>query len=158
VARDRDVTGLNDARVAVAYSGNISLTAYSYAPVAGKRIPVVLTAGRMPATASQIVLAPTSAQDLHAKVGSVSPVSGGTSMRRYTVSGIGFMPEGPHNGYADGAWVTSAGYQQIFRGAHFAYKFRVAEVSVRPGADVAAVGRRISKAASRAARQPAFFE
>src|SRR5690242_9012187 len=67
VARDRDVTGLNDARIAVAYAGNISLTTYSYAPVAGKRIPVVLTAGRMPATASQIVLAPTSAQQLGAK-------------------------------------------------------------------------------------------
>ena len=49
VARDRDVTGLNDALIAVAYSGNISLTTYSIAPVAGKQIPVVLTAGRLPA-------------------------------------------------------------------------------------------------------------
>jgi hypothetical protein len=158
VARDRDVTGLNDARVGVAYSGNISLTTYSYAPVAGKRIPVVLTAGRLPATAGQIVLAPTSAQQLHATVGSVIPVSGGPGTHRYTVTGIGFVPTGPHNGYADGAWVTAAGYQQIFRGAHFAYKFRFAEVTVRPGADLAVVARRINKVASHAARQPASFE
>jgi hypothetical protein len=158
VATDRDVTGLNDARIAVAYSGSISLTTYSIAPVAGKQIPVVLTAGRMPATASQIVLAPTSAQDLHAKVGSVIPVSGGPGTRPYTVTGIGFVPEGPHNGYAAGAWVTTAGYQQIFRGAHYAYKFRFAEVAVRPGADVAAVSRRISKLASHAARQQTAFQ
>ena len=158
VARDRDVTGLNDALIAVAYSGNVSLTTYSIAPVAGKQIPVVLTAGRMPAGAGEIVLAPTSAQDLHARVGSVIPVSGGPGTHPYRVTGIGFVPNGPHNGYADGAWVTPAAYQQIFRGARYAYKFRVAEVAVRPGADVAAVGRRISKVASQAARQPAAFQ
>jgi hypothetical protein len=156
-AKDPDVTGLNDARIAVAYSGNISLTTYSIAPVAGKQIPVVLTAGRLPARAGQIVLAPSSARQLGAAVGSVVPVSGGKGTHRYTVTGIGFVPEGSHNGYAEGAWVTPAGYQQIFRGAHFAYKFRVAMVSVRPGADVAAVGKRISKAASRAAHGPAQF-
>jgi FtsX-like permease family len=158
VARDPDVAGLNDALIAVAYSGNVSLTTYSIAPVGGKQIPVVLTAGRMPAGGGEIVLAPTSAQDLHAKVGSVIPVSGGPGTRRYTVTGIGFVPNGPHNGYADGAWVTPAGYQQIFRGAHYAYKFRIVEVAVRPGADVAAVGRRISKVASKAAHAPAVFQ
>jgi FtsX-like permease family len=157
VARDPAVNGLNDALIAVAYSGNISLTTYSIAPVAGKQIPVVLTAGRLPARAGQIVLAPSSARQLGAAVGSVVPVSGGKGTHRYTVTGIGFVPEGPHNGYAEGAWVTPAGYQQIFGRAHYLYKFRVAMVSVRPGADVAAVGKRISKAASRAAHQPAQF-
>ena len=94
---------------AVAYSGNISLTTYSIAPVAGKQIPVVLTAGRLPARAGQIVLAPSSARQLGAAVGSVVPVSGGKGTHRYTVTGIGFVPEGPHNGYAEGAWVTPAG-------------------------------------------------
>ena len=157
-AKDPDVTGLNDTYSAVAYSGNISLTTYSIAPVAGKQIPVVLTAGRLPARAGQIVLAPSSARQLGAAVGSVVPVSGGKGTHRYTVTGIGFVPEGPHNGYAEGAWVTPAGFRQIFRGAHYPYKFRVAMVSVRPGADVAAVGKRISKAASRAAHEPAQFE
>ncbi|HEX6856540.1 MAG TPA: FtsX-like permease family protein [Streptosporangiaceae bacterium] len=158
VARDPGVAGLNDARIAVAYSGNVPLTTYSIAPVGGKQIPVVLTAGRLPAGAGEIVLAPISAQDLHANVGSVIPVSGGPGTRRYTVTGIGFVPNGPHNGYADGAWVTPAGYQQIFTGARYAYKFRIAEVTVRPGADVAAVGRRISKVASQTARQTAAFQ
>jgi len=157
-ARDRDVTGLNDAMIAVAYSGNVPLTTYSYSPVGGKQVPVVLTAGRMPAGAGEIVLAPTSARDLHAKVGSVIPVSGGPVARQYTVTGIGFMPEGPHNGYADGAWATTAGYRQIFRGAHYPFKYRITEVSLRPGADVAAVSRRISKAASKAAHAPAVFQ
>jgi FtsX-like permease family len=68
------------------------------------------------------------------------------------------VPEGPHNGYAEGAWVTPAGYRQIFAGAHFLFKFRVALVSVRPGADVAAVSERISKAAAKAARAPVLFQ
>src|SRR5262249_62239042 len=76
---------------------------------------------------------------------------------RSTAPGMGFVPEGFHNGYADGAWVAPAGYQQIFRGAHFPYKFWIAEVSVRTGADVAAVGRRIGTAASKAARAPVVF-
>ena len=108
-AKDPDVTGLNDTYSAVAYSGNISLTTYSIAPVAGKQIPVVLTAGRLPARAGQIVLAPSSARQLGAAVGSVVPVSGGKGTHRYTVTGIGFVPEGPHNGYAEGAWVTPGG-------------------------------------------------
>jgi hypothetical protein len=157
-AKDPDVTGMNDTYSAVAYSGNISVTAFSLAPVGGKEIPVVLTGGRLPAGAGQIVLAPSSARQLGATVGSMVPVSGGKGVHQYRVTGIGFVPEGPHNGYAEGAWVTPAGFTQIFRGAHYPYKFRVAMVSVRPGADVAAVSKRIGAAASKAAHQPAQFQ
>ena len=48
VAADRDVTGVDDARIAGAQSGQFSIESYTYAPVAGKRPSVVLTAGRLP--------------------------------------------------------------------------------------------------------------
>ena len=41
--------------------------------------------------------------------------------------------------YDEGAWLTPAGYDRLFRGAHFAFKFHLAVVSVRSGADVQAV-------------------
>src|SRR5712691_7140821 len=149
-ARDRDVIGVNDARIAVAYSGNTSITTYAYAPVGGKRLPVVLTAGRMPANADEIVLAPTTARQLAAEVGAAVRLTGASAPRTVTVTGIGFVPEGPHNGYASGGWITPAGFDQIFRGAHYPYKFRVAEVALRPGADTGKVARRLDIAASRA--------
>jgi predicted lysophospholipase L1 biosynthesis ABC-type transport system permease subunit len=65
-----------------------------------------------------------------------------------TVTGIGFVPVGPHNGYADGAWLTPAGFSRLFLGAHFSFKFHVAAVALRPGANVAAVARRLDAAAA----------
>jgi hypothetical protein len=154
VARDADVTGVNDARIAVADSGDVSVTTYAYAPVGGKRIPVVLTAGRMAATADEVVLAPTTAQQLHAAVGSRIPLSGASTARTVTVTGIGFVPEGSHNGYASGAWLTSAGYDRIFRGAHYPFKFRVIEVALRAGADSGAVAQRLDEETAQAAGGP----
>jgi hypothetical protein len=150
VTRDPDVAGVNDARIAVAYSADTSVTTYAYAPAGGKRLPVVLTAGRMPATADEVVLAPTTARQLHAVVGSRIPLSGASVPRIVTVTGIGFVPEGSHNGYATGAWITPAGYARIFHGAHYAFKFRIIEVALRPGADARAVARRLDKGTARA--------
>jgi hypothetical protein len=65
-----------------------------------------------------------------------------------TVTGTGFVPSGPHNSYDSGAWLTPAGFQRLFGGAHYAFKFDAAVVSVRPGADVAAVARRLNAAAA----------
>jgi hypothetical protein len=64
------------------------------------------------------------------------------------VTGIAFVPAGPHNGYADGAWLTSAGYDRIFAGAHYSFKFHAAAVALRPGANVQAVARRLNAAAA----------
>ena len=50
VAADPDVTGVDDARIGGAQSGQVSIESYTYDPVAGKRVPVVLTDGRMPVT------------------------------------------------------------------------------------------------------------
>jgi hypothetical protein len=149
VAADRDVTGVDDARIGGAQSGQVSIETFTYAPVAGKRSAVVLTAGRMPASPDEIVLAPTTAQEMDAKTGSVVRLTGGTPvLRTVRVTGIGFVPPGPHNGYADGAWLTPAGYDRIFAGAHYEFKFHAATVSLRAGTDVRAAARRLNAAAA----------
>jgi hypothetical protein len=157
VAADRDVTGVDDARIGGAQAGQVSIESFTYAPVGGKRPAVVLTAGRMPTRPDEIVLAPTTAQDLNAGTGSVVRLTGGgTATKPVRVTGIGFVPSGPHNGYADGAWLTAGGYDRIFHGAHYAFKFHVATVSLRPGADVQAVARRLDAAAAAIAGRKSF--
>jgi hypothetical protein len=148
VAASRDVTGLDDALIAVAQSGQVSITTYTYDPVGGKRLPVVLTAGRLPTAPDEIVLAPTTARQLHATTGSAIRLSGGAHPVAVRVSGVGFVPEGSHNEYDSGAWVTPAGYDRLFSGAHYRFKFHEALVSLRPGVDVAAASRRLSAAAA----------
>ena len=149
VAADRDVTGVNDARIGGAQSGQVSIESFTYAPVGGKRPAVVLTSGRMPASPDEIVLAPTTAQEMHATTGSVVHLTGGTTTRKAVrVTGIGFVPPGPHNGYADGAWLTPAGYDRIFDGAYYGFKFHAATVSLRAGVNVQAAARRLDAVAA----------
>jgi FtsX-like permease family len=149
VATDRDVTGVDDARIGGAQSGQVSIESFTYAPVSGKRPTVVLTSGRMAAGPDEIVLAPTTAQEMHAHTGSVVRLTGGTPVSKSVrVTGIGFVPVGPHNGYADGAWLTPAGYDRIFDGAHYGFKFHAATVSLRAGVDVAAAARRLDALAA----------
>jgi hypothetical protein len=131
---------------------------YSYQPAGGKRLPVVLTAGRMPGAAGEMVLAPTTARQLGVTVGARIPVTGGSVPRTAIVTGVGFVPEGPHNGYASGGWVTPAGYDRVFRGAHFSFKFRVGQIALRPGVDVQSTAHRLNAVAARATggRGPVF--
>jgi hypothetical protein len=103
----------------------------------------------MPASPDEIVLAPTTAQEMHAKTGSVVRLTGGTPISKgVRVTGIGFVPPGPHNGYADGAWLTPAGYDRIFGGARYGFKFHGATVSLRAGVDVQAAARRLDAVAA----------
>ena len=160
VAADPDVTGVDDARIGGAQSGQVSVESYTYAPVAGKPVPVVLTGGRMPSAPDEIVLAPTTASQMHAAAGSVIRLAGAAAApRTLTVTGIGFVPAGPHNDYDSGAWLTPAGYDRLFRGAHYAFKFHVATVALRPGADAQAVAHRLTaKAAAIKGGQAFSFE
>jgi hypothetical protein len=147
-AADRDVIGVDDARIAGAQSGQVSIESYTYDPVGGKRPFIVLTEGRLPATRDEIALAPTTARQLHVVTGATIRLAGGGMPRTVRVTGIGFVPAGPHNGYADGAWLTSAGYDRIFAGTRYPFKFHVATVALRPGAHVQAVARRLNAAAA----------
>ena len=148
VAADPAVTGVDDARIGGAQAGQVSIESYTYDPVAGKGVPVVLTDGRMPVTADEIVLGPTTASELHAVTGSTIRLTGGPEPQGVTVTGIGFVPIGSHNGDSDGAWLTPAGFDRLFRGTHYAFKFHAAAVTLRSGADVQAVARRLNAAAA----------
>jgi hypothetical protein len=147
-AANPDVTGVLDTRVGGAQSGQVSVESFSYGSVDGKQIPVVLTAGRMPATANEIVLAPTTAKDLRAGIGSVVRLTGGIAPRGMIVTGIGFVPAGPHNNYDEGAWLTPAGFTRLFHGAYYRFKYHLAAVSLRPGADVMTAAHRLDAAAA----------
>jgi ABC-type antimicrobial peptide transport system permease subunit len=113
----------------------------------------------MPAAAGEIVLAPTTAAELHAGIGSAVALTGSTVPRAMKVTGIGFVPEGPHNEYDQGAWLTPAGFDRLFAGAHYAFKFHLGTVALRPGADVDAVAARLTaKAASIKGGKPFSFQ
>jgi hypothetical protein len=133
VAASPDVAGLLDIRVGGAQAKGVSIESFEYNPVGGKRVPVVLTAGTLPASPAGITLAPTTAQQLHAGVGAVLRLTGGPAPRMMTVTGIGFVPDGPHNSYDQGAWLTPAGFDRLFGGAHYKFKFHLAALSLRPG-------------------------
>ena len=147
-AADPDVTGVDDVRVGGAQSGRVSVESFTYAPVAGNRVRAVLTGGRMPSAPDEIVLASTTASEMHAATGSVVRLAGAAGPRALTVTGIGFVPSGPHNDYDDGAWLTPAGFDRLFRDAHYAFKFHVATVALRPGADIEAVAHRLTAKAA----------
>jgi FtsX-like permease family len=127
-----DVTGVDDARTAVATgpAGQASVSLWTYTENA-KPLPVVVLSGRMPRTADEVLLAPQSLTALHTGVGRTVALRGSKkSVVRYRVAGSGLIPAGPHNGYADGGWITPAGYDRIFTG----FKFHVVLIGVRPGA------------------------
>jgi hypothetical protein len=148
VAGDPDVTGVDAPLVAGAQTGRVSIESFTYEPVAGKGVQAVLTAGRMPASATELVLGVTTARALDAHVGSVIRLDGGATRQDMTVTGVGFVPAGPHNDYDQGAWLTLAGFQRVFHGAHYAFKYHLGAVAVRPGADLTAVARRLDAVAA----------
>jgi hypothetical protein len=139
---------VNDARVAVAQSGQVSITTFTYDPVGGKRLPAVLAAGSLPSAPDEIVLAPTTASQLHVSTGAAIRLTGGAHPVTVRVSGVGFVPEGSHNEYDSGGWVTPAGYDRLFSGAHYQFKYHVGLISLRPGVSVAAAQRRLTATAA----------
>ena len=142
LAKDPGVAGVNDARLGVAHAGTGSTTVslYSLDPV-GEPLRVVLTAGRLPASADEVVLAPDSATALHAGIGSRVEFEASREARRLTVVGLGFVPQGPHNDYDGGGLLTRAGYESLFTG----FKFHGAQITLRPGADVDVVQPRLAR-------------
>ncbi len=139
IAHSPDVRAILDAKLAVATAnrGNTSVALYRYAPVS-EPLRVVLTSGRMPATANEVVLAPRSASALHASTGDTVTLKA-DRLVRLVVTGIGFAPQGPHNTYADGGWLMPAGYDRIFRG----FQYHEVLVALRPGTSAPAAAARI---------------
>jgi hypothetical protein len=142
LAKDPGVAGVNDARLGVARggSGSTTVSVFSLDPV-GEPLRVVLTAGRLPAAADEVVLAPSSATALHARIGSRVRFEASREPRRLTVVGLGFVPQSPHNDYDSGGLVTAAGFDGLFTG----FKFHLAQITLRPGADVDEVRPRLAR-------------
>jgi predicted lysophospholipase L1 biosynthesis ABC-type transport system permease subunit len=70
----------------------------------------------------------------------------GAAATTFTITGAGLVPQGPHNGYADGGWITTQGFDSIFKG----YKYRVELVSVRRGLNPEAVSGSLAAAVHKA--------
>ena len=144
VASDRDVAGVNDARVAVAHAdgSDAAVTLFSLRPY-GAPLRVVLTRGRLPQGPAEVVLGPQSAAAAGAQVGGRVRFETSAGARELTVVGTGFLPTSPHNDYDSGGLLTNEGYDALFAGTPF--KFHLAQVTLRPGADVAAVRDRLTR-------------
>ena len=138
IATDADVDGVNDAYNSVASTGRGLVSLYTYAPV-GDPIDVVMLEGRLPSTASEVALAPGTAEAEDVAVGDTITLTGTGAESELTVTGLAFIPTGPHNSYADGGWVLPAAYETLFDD----FRFHFALVSTVPGADVDAVAARI---------------
>jgi ABC-type lipoprotein release transport system permease subunit len=148
VAANRDVAGVDDARTAVATGpdGVASVSLWEYAP-GTKPLPVVITSGRMATMPSEVVLAPRTLAALHKSVGDRVQLTGSTSgSTTFTITGAGLVPEGPHNGYADGGWITTQGFDSIFTG----YKYRIELIAVREGMNPEAVSASLTTAVHKA--------
>jgi hypothetical protein len=145
VARDRDVTGVNDTRLAVAHAGDAdtAVTLFTYQPV-GAPVGTVLLSGRLPAADSEVLLAPGSAAATDAEPGGHVTFTSPTGTHPMTVVGIGFVPSSPHNDYNTGGWVSPAGYDRLFDNRT---KFHFGLIALRPGTDPSAVKARLEKLA-----------
>jgi predicted lysophospholipase L1 biosynthesis ABC-type transport system permease subunit len=75
------------------------------------------------------VLAPRTLAALHTHVGDKLALSGSSGTATFTISGAGLVVAGPHNSYADGGWMTSAGYQSLFSG----FKYHEVMITMAPG-------------------------
>jgi hypothetical protein len=131
-----NVTGVDDTRTAVATGpgGKSSISLWEYESTS-KPMAVVVLSGRMPSAADEVMLAPQSISALHTHVGGTVALTGSSGgPHELTVTGSGLVPEGPHNGYADGGWVTRAGFDGLFKG----FKFHLILISVKHGVNAAA--------------------
>lgn len=141
-----DVEAVDDARTAVATGpgGNGSVSLWTYSGGA-KPLKVVVTSGRMPESASEVLLAPQTIAALHTGLDRQVALTGSKGAASFRVTGIGLIPAGPHNGYADGGWITDAGYDSIFKG----FKYHLILVGLRPEARTADAGATLAAAVAR---------
>ncbi len=153
LATDLAITGVTNLRIDAASSGKTPVLAHSYDPV-GAPVPLVLTAGVPAARDDDLVLAPATARQLGARVGSVVPLTGDRGTRQMRVTGIGFTLESSTAPYDNGGWVTRRGYDALFSG----FKEHGGLIALRPGTDPAGVLPRLQKLAARVSGgQPALF-
>jgi len=134
-ATSPDIAVMADLRVGVFPVNERSVSTFSLDPLKG-HIDVVSLSGSPPASADEISLGPDTAGGLG--VGTGDRVRVGRRMLR--VSGVTFVPEDPHNSYADGAWLTREGFARQQPDAADD-KFREVRLVLAPGVSKAAATR-----------------
>jgi ABC-type lipoprotein release transport system permease subunit len=152
VRKDEAVTAVDDAYSAVSDVGGTRPTLYSYDSAGGAPIDMVLSEGRPPESAREVVLGPAVVHDLGVGVGDEVTVVGTAATQRMRLVGIGFTPVGPHNSYEDAGWVSRTGYDALFDG----FKFHFLLVALRSGADAPAAIARLNAASTDAGLEPVF--
>lgn len=133
-AADPDVTAVRDTRYAFAASGPATVLTFTDDAGDASSQPVI-TDGHLPAAAGEVMLAPTSARLLGARIGSTVRFAGDRGTATLTVVGLGLLPQTAYNGYDAGAWVTPGAYDQLFAG----FLNRAGYLRLRPGTDPLAV-------------------
>jgi hypothetical protein len=150
MAADPDVAAVDDVRIAVAEAESVPATLFTLDPVDAPWEPL-LTEGRAPADPAEVALAPGSAEAMGVGVGDVVSMKGTLGVRELAVTGLAFVPEGPHNSYVNGGWVTGDGFDALFdpdSEASPAFKYHLVLLALRPGADPDVVAARIGEAAT----------
>ncbi|HEX8771507.1 MAG TPA: FtsX-like permease family protein [Acidimicrobiales bacterium] len=145
LAADPAVAGITDLRVAAGTSGATSVVTHTFDPV-GPPSPMVLTAGAPPTADGDVVLAPTTAGQLGARVGSTIPLSGDRGRSELRVTGIGFTVQSSTSGYDRGAWLTPADHDRLFGG----FKEHAGLLTLGPGVQPAGVVPRLQRTAATA--------
>jgi len=138
IAADPDVVAVNDTPMDVAQVNDVAVSLFSLDPV-DRPIDLVVTKGRAPTGTAEVAIAPTIAKAAGLDVGDTAVVTGPLGSRELTVSGLAFVPAGPHNDYDTGGWVTAAGYDTLFDG----HKFHFVIIDLRDGADFGAFSDRM---------------
>ena len=139
VEADPDVVAVNDTPMDVAQVNDVAASLFAIDPV-NQPIDLVVTRGRARTGKNEVALAPTTAKAAGIDVGDTALFTGTLGTRELTVSGIAFVPAGPHNDYDSGGWVTADAYHTLFDG----HKFHFVLVDLRDGADFAAASERIA--------------
>jgi hypothetical protein len=130
IARDADVVSVNDTRIDVGQVGDVSVSVVSLDPVR-EALEVVVTRGRLPDRQGEVALAPRTAKALGADLGDSLELSGTRGRQELAITGLAFVPAGPHNDYATGAWVTRQTYDDLFGG----FRFHAGLIALRAEAD-----------------------
>jgi hypothetical protein len=139
IAADADVVAVSDTPMDVAQVNDVAVSLFSIDPV-DRPIDMVITKGRAPTGTSEVAMAPTSARTAGLDIGDTAVFTGPLGSRELTVSGLAFVPAGPHNDYDSGGWVTAAGYDTLFDG----HKFHFVLIDLRDGADFSAFSDRMA--------------
>ncbi|TKK75832.1 ABC transporter permease, partial [Herbidospora galbida] len=142
VAADPAVAATAQTRLGVTQAGPTSVTLFGATSPATPWQPL-LTEGRPAADEHEVVLAVSSARRIGVGVGDDVTLTGPLGHQVFRVTGLGFVPAGPHNGYDEGGVTTGAGYDRLFPPGQFKFLFGL--VTLKPGADAGAVAARLNE-------------